>query len=94
MSRKGYKHLVNNAYIEPPTLELLRDKGYSFDDDESMDEVPLFEQDKTIIEIKPSSLRFEKSHTRPDCFYTISILIVTFFIVFGTWWTILKLKPH
>ena len=78
MMSGGYKQLYNNAYREPPTLDVA--KLYSIDDDEA-DEVPLFQQNKTIIPIDEHNMYSGRSSS--DCFVYSIILFVTFVIVFG-----------
>lgn len=77
----GYKQLNNNAYAyrEPPTLDV--GKIYAIDDDET-DEVPLFQQNKTIIRIDEHNTYSERSSSS-NCFAYSMILFVTFVIVFG-----------
>lgn len=82
----GYNQLNYNAYREPPTLDVA--KMYSLDDDET-DEVPLFQQNKTIIPIDDHSAYSERASSS-DCFVYTMILFVTFVIVFGA----LAFKHH
>lgn len=77
----GYKQLLNNVYREPPTLDIR--KVYSIDDDDEADEVPLFQQNKTIIRIDNPTRYTEHDSSSDYCIYLI-ILIVTFLITFGT----------
>lgn len=84
MNSGGYKQLLNNAYGEPPTLDIDKSRGtvYSIDEDEA-DEVPLFQQNKTIIRIDNPNRYTEHDSSSDYCVYLI-ILIVTFLVIFGT----------
>lgn len=92
MMSGGYKQLLNNAYREAPTLDV--GKVYSIEEEDG-DEVPLFQQNRTIIQISNDSRYSERDpSSSSDCCIYFIILFVTFLVVFGTFFIKNKWGPH